>query len=532
MTAEIKRQVVEAEGREIYFRHAGKGPPVVLLHESPRSSAALLPLMERLTDRFTVFGFDTPGFGGSDPLPMERPSSADYAGAIAAALDALGIERCPVYGTHTGACIAMGLAIGYPERVSVLVVDGYPVFTTAEKEELLRGYLPPFRPSWDGAHVAWLWARVRDQFTFFPWYAAGNLGRLPRDPPPLEFHQLVVEDFLRAGDEYRPAYAAAFRFDGIGPLAEVQAPVAVVAREDDLLFPHLDRLPDSLPDHIAVHRLGADRDAWGAAIGDIMAAHPGQATAPQPAADPLGARLVRRRFIETPAGAAHVRLAGPQDGRPVVLLHRTPGQAAELDDQLARLGRRRPAVAIDLPGNGESETTTLTGLPAVVVWLGGCLDALGLRDCDVAGEGSAATFAAALAADGPAGVQRLTLAQAPAGSDERPETAGAPACPDLRPRWEGAHLAAAWYWARDSLLYRHWNERTVAGAWRMPDDPPVGLLHARFTGAVLGRAGNDTLCRAAGDGDMTALLDRAARRGASIERYDDPLALCPLRGGG
>ncbi len=530
MTFRARRQSVDIAGREVSFRYAGSGPPAVLLHESPRSSVALLPLMERLAGRFTVFGFDTPGFGGSDPLAMDRPSSADYADALADALAALGIARAPVYGTHTGACIAMDLALRHPERVSVAVMDGYPVFTAAEQEELLRAYLPPFRPSWDGTHVAWLWARVRDQFTFFPWYAAGNLGRLPRDPPPLDFHQLVVEDFLRAGDRYRPAYAAAFRFDGIGPLTEVQAPVAVVAREDDLLFPHLDRLPASLPDRIAVHRLSADRDAWGAAIGEIMAAHPGQAAAPQPAADPLGARPVRRRFIETPAGAAHVRFAGLQDGRATVLLHRTPGSSAELDDRLVRLGRRGPAIAIDLPGNGETDAAPVPGLPAVVDWLGGCLDALGIRECDVAGEGSGAVFAAALAADGPAGVHCLALAQAPAGANESAEAAGAPACPDLRLRWDGAHLAAAWYWARDSLLYRHWNERTVAGAWRLPDDPPVNLLHARFTGAVLGAAGNDALCRAAQDGDMTALLNRAASRGASIEHYDDPLALCPLHG--
>lgn len=532
MTIEVKRQVVEAEGREIYFRYAGNGPPVILFHESPRSSVALLPLMERLADRFTVFGFDTPGFGGSDPLPMDRPSSTDYAGPIAAAMSALGIERCPVYGTHTGACIAMALATEFPERVSVLVVDGYPVFTPAEKEELLREYLPPFRPSWDGTHVAWLWARVRDQFTFFPWYAAGHLGRQPRDPRSLEFHQLVVDDFLRAGDEYRPAYAAAFRFDGIGPLAEVKVPVAIVAREDDLLFPHLERLPDNLPDHIAVDRLGADRDAWGAAIGAVMAAHPGQQSVPEPVAARTGVRPVRRRFIETPAGAAHIRMSGPQDGRATALLHRTPGWSAELDDQLVRLGRRGPAIAIDLPGNGESDAVADLDLPAIVNWIGQCLETLGIGDCDLAGEGTGAVFAAALAADSPARAGRLSLSQAPSGEIPVPDAAATPICPDLRPRWDGAHLSAAWYWARDSLLYRDWRDRRIAGAWRLPDDPPLDLLHARFTGAVLGTAGNDALSRAAQVGNLRALLDRAARRGADIENYDDPLALCPLRGGG
>ena len=526
MTFDAKRQAIEVEGREVCFRYAGKGPPVVLLHESPRSSAALLPLMERLAGRFTAFAFDTPGFGGSDPLPMDRPSSADYADALADAMTALGIERAPVYGTHTGACIAMALAVGHPAQVSVAVMDGYPIFATAEKEELLREYLPPFRPSWDGTHVAWLWARVRDQFTFFPWYAAGNLGRLPRDPPPLDFHQLVVEDFLRAGDSYRPAYAAAFRFDGLRPLAEVQVPVAIAAREDDLLFSHLDRLPASLPDRISVHRLGADRDAWGAAIGDIMAAHPGQQTAPRPAPAHTGARPVRRRFIETPAGAAHIRIAGAQDGRATVLLHRTPGRAAELDDRLVRLGRRGPAFAIDLPGNGESDAAAAPDLPAVVAWLGGCLDALGIRDCDLAGEGTGAAFAAALAADGPVEVGQLALVQA--GRTGEADDPAAAVCPDLRPRWDGAHLAAAWYWARDSLLYRRWSARTVAGAWRLPDDPPLGLLHDRFAGAVLGAQGNEALCRAALAADPDSPIERAARRGAAVEHYDEPLALCRL----
>lgn len=533
MTFRAKRQVVDLAGREVYFRYAGSGPPAVLLHESPRSSAALLPLMERLAGRFTVFGFDTPGFGGADPLPMDRPSSADYADALADTMTALGIERAPVYGTHTGACIAMDLAAGHPERVSVVVLDGYPIFTTAEKEELLRDYLPPFRPAWDGTHVASLWARVRDQFTFFPWYAAGNLGRLPRDPRPLDFHQSVVNDLLRAGDEYRPAYASAFRFEALRPLAAVQVPVAVTAREDDLLFSHLDRLPDPLPDRVTVHRLGADRDAWGAAIGNIMAAYPGQKTAPQPAANPGGARRVRRRFIDTPRGAAHVRFAGPQDGRPAVLLHRTPGWSKELDDQLVRLGRQQPAIAIDLPANGESEASAPLDLAGIVDWIGGCLRALDVADCDLAGEDTGAVFAAAVSAAGPVSVARLTLAQTRARPATASDTAAA-LCPDLRPRWDGGHLMAAWYWARDSLLYRDWDDRRVAAAWQLPNDPPLGLLHARFAGAVLGAQGNEALCRAAQaaelDGLLDGLLDRAARRGAAIERFDMPLALCPLHG--
>ncbi|MCY4190147.1 MAG: alpha/beta fold hydrolase [Rhodospirillaceae bacterium] len=519
----VKRQTLGFDGREIYFRYAGNGPPVVLCHESPRSSAALLPLMERLAPHFTVIGFDTPGFGGSDPLRMDHPSSADYADALAMAMTGLGLKRTPVYGTHTGACIAMSLAVRHPDQVSVVILDGYPIFTTAEKEELLRDYLPTFRPVWDGTHVAWLWARVRDQFTFFPWYATSQSSRLPRDPPGLEFHQLIVEDFLRAGDDYRPAYASAFRFEAIKPLVASAVPVAIMAREDDLLFPHLERLPDDLPSNVSVHRLSADRDVWGDAIGRLMADHPGQGAFAHEAFPASLERPLQRGFVEVGDGLAHFRRAGQGMGRPLVLLHRTPGWSAEFNDQIIRLGHTRHAIAIDLPGNGESDCCADMSLEGLLNWLEETLAKLDINACDLAGEHTGAAIAGAFAARGSIDIGRLVMAQAPENNIE-------PVCPDMIPRWDGGHLMAAWYWARDGLLYRNWNARRARASWDLETDSPILSLHARFVGAVLGAKGNAALCTAALSAPPGLHLDTAARHGTEIDNTDRPLAAYPLDG--
>src|SRR5512147_2264507 len=99
MTSPVRRGYVDVPFGQVHYRVAGYGPPVVLLHDSPRSSAMHEELISALADEFTAIAIDTPGYGRSSPLPAEpRPEIPDYAAALGAALDALGIGRCVVYG--------------------------------------------------------------------------------------------------------------------------------------------------------------------------------------------------------------------------------------------------------------------------------------------------------------------------------------------------------------------------------------------------------------------------------------------------
>ena len=68
----MQRAFLTIGDRQLHYRVAGDGPPVVMLHPSPMSSAALLPMATALAAHFRVYAFDTPGYGLSDPLP-DRP---------------------------------------------------------------------------------------------------------------------------------------------------------------------------------------------------------------------------------------------------------------------------------------------------------------------------------------------------------------------------------------------------------------------------------------------------------------------------
>ena len=88
---------------DVHYRAGGAGPMLLALHESPRSSLSMQPVIEALSGRFHVVAPDTPGYGLSDALPGERPSLDDFVDALAQLLDSFGVRRIPIYGAHTGA---------------------------------------------------------------------------------------------------------------------------------------------------------------------------------------------------------------------------------------------------------------------------------------------------------------------------------------------------------------------------------------------------------------------------------------------
>jgi pimeloyl-ACP methyl ester carboxylesterase len=348
----------------------------------------LVPLGQALADRFTVFAFDTPGFGWSDPLRMSRPDAADFGAALIATFDALGIASAPVYGSHTGAAIAVAAAIGHPARIPALVLDGYALFTPAEQAEATANYLMPIRPEWDGSHLAALWSRVKDQFTFFPWYLRSDAGRLPRGLVPLDVLQDVIVDFLAAGDNYRPAYAAAFRYAATEGLRDLTVPTTIVARTDDLLFGHLDRLPD-VPPAVTLRPLGEDRAVWAAVIAEtFQQAARGEAPAiPDNAAETI---------MRIPGGTLGLTRLGHGDGKPVVLLAAIPGSAAGSAGLARAIAAARPVICFDLPGIGAS-TLGQIDLPGIVQALRIGLDQMGITNADILACEESAAIGCALA---------------------------------------------------------------------------------------------------------------------------------------
>lgn len=108
----------EAGGIGSFALDLGEGDPVVLMHGVPVSSFLYRKVAPELAQRgLRAVAFDLPGLGLA-----ERPQEFDYSWSglarwSAAAVDALGIERCHLVVHDIGGPIGFEWAIRHPERV-------------------------------------------------------------------------------------------------------------------------------------------------------------------------------------------------------------------------------------------------------------------------------------------------------------------------------------------------------------------------------------------------------------------------------
>jgi pimeloyl-ACP methyl ester carboxylesterase len=125
----------------VAYREAGAGPALALLHGIGNQSGSWVGQLAALAARFRTIAWDAPGYGGSDRLPAETPAAADYAGALAALLETLAIDRAVIVGSSFGALVAGAFAASRPERTAGLVLlnpaGGYGLASAAEREEKL-----------------------------------------------------------------------------------------------------------------------------------------------------------------------------------------------------------------------------------------------------------------------------------------------------------------------------------------------------------------------------------------------------------
>jgi pimeloyl-ACP methyl ester carboxylesterase len=214
------------------------GEPLLIIHASPGSSRQQVRLIEDFAGEARVFAPDTPGNGDSEPLGPDEPEMTDLAAAVLAFLDAKGLDRVRVYGSHTGASIATELAIMAPGRVSHLVLDGLSAMSPEELEDVLANYAFPFQPDLDGAYLIRLFQFCRDQYLFFPWYKRTRAGRRDGGLGGADDLHAWVTEVMKGATTYHLNYRAAFRWQPAPRLPLVQCPTLLMAAINDPLFDH------------------------------------------------------------------------------------------------------------------------------------------------------------------------------------------------------------------------------------------------------------------------------------------------------
>jgi pimeloyl-ACP methyl ester carboxylesterase len=487
----IERHFVTVRGRfgtrQVHYRRGGHGPVVLLLHQSPQSSREMEPLIEQWCRTFTLIAPDSPGYGLSQPLqragrPVPSATIDDFAAATLEFAAALSVGRFGIYGFHTGASIGVALAHAAPDRVTAVAANGFVVLTEEERTVILRDYLPPLLPRWDGGHLAWLWGRMREQIIFFPWHDRRAATRMKFPMPSAAQLQRGLDEYLAAGDQYHVAYAAAFSDRSERRLPSLKVPLLITAAARDPLSGHLARIgtrsgtvqvvaaaePSGALEQAFAHLLRYPGDAGPRAAPAASDDRHGDSTDfTDGASEYRGLPGRQIRVIRTAA-----RNAGSE--RRVILLH-APGSSAESLASLARsLAEHAEVLSPDLPGHGASDPLAAPEHGALAG------TALQLSTALAPSSAAAVTTLVAIGSSAPVAIElaaqlgrdtRVVLLCPPTRSAADIEAWLQHGLPAITPVWSGGHLLEAWHLVRDSRLFSPWFRREPAAI--RPGEPDL-----------------------------------------------------------
>ena len=159
----MRRGLADTPEGQVHYVTDGEGEPLILLHKSPRSSRMYLKLIPLLAEHYRVVALDMLGYGYSDPPPAGGDVLADLALNITHVLDALEIERCHLYGIHTGSAVAAG----WPDRIGSLILFSLPLLDEEAREAMNRvhseyGGFRSRGSQADGTHLIRVWTRAAD----------------------------------------------------------------------------------------------------------------------------------------------------------------------------------------------------------------------------------------------------------------------------------------------------------------------------------------------------------------------------------
>lgn len=113
--------IATARGRIGYVEvGGGEATPILFLHGVGSDKSVWAPQLAHFGIGRRAVAFDYPGYGASEFT--EGASRDDFAAAILAAMDALGIDRAHVCGLSLGGVIAIAMHAAAPDRCASLII--------------------------------------------------------------------------------------------------------------------------------------------------------------------------------------------------------------------------------------------------------------------------------------------------------------------------------------------------------------------------------------------------------------------------
>ena len=206
---------------QIHYTQMGEGEVSLLLfHESPQSCKVYEKVIPYLSDKFSVYAFDTPGYGMSTP-PDSPLKIEEYAQLLVEGINNLNINKYAVGGCHTGASLALEVINlkGINDAI-FCVLNGVPYFSIEERKEYMDNWSPNVEISENGDHLIWAWKRYK---------------RIYGEEASKEMINFGAVGILECLEKYNWAYNAAFEYVPDSLFQDLEIPNLFLNTKKDLL---------------------------------------------------------------------------------------------------------------------------------------------------------------------------------------------------------------------------------------------------------------------------------------------------------
>lgn len=254
-----QRYYCKVEGKELHFYKLGSGPALVLMHPSPHTADFLVPMAKLLATNYTVFAIDTPGYGHSEGFIHQPESIEDYTALLFKGFKQMGLERFSLYGSATGAQLAIRYALEHPEQIEHLFMDNAAHFEDELRKRILKEYFPDLNPVANGAHLDLIWHMASTIFQYFPWCFQTEEYFLNRPQPPLPVLQFIAMDYLKAGANYDWAYKVAFEHERGEYVQQLKTDTTIFRWGGSIILPYIDALLQfDLPSNVSPYHIEGD----------------------------------------------------------------------------------------------------------------------------------------------------------------------------------------------------------------------------------------------------------------------------------
>lgn len=127
----------------VHYRDQGcrECAAILLVHGSNASLHTWEPLVARLQDRYRLISYDQPGHGLTGPHPRDDYTARGLFEAIAAVVDATGVERLTIAGSSMGGWLAWRYALTRPQGLRSLILLNASGAPPPPEAEATRPYL-------------------------------------------------------------------------------------------------------------------------------------------------------------------------------------------------------------------------------------------------------------------------------------------------------------------------------------------------------------------------------------------------------